>query len=173
MGFSLHITRHMFVKLLHNPPSPPLVPPPPTHSPTLQLSNSLLYKAPPTPHSTHPFSSRQSRSRQAWVIHWAILPLALPWPIYFMLRRCSLHYNQTACFANCSPEFLILAFIQTAGWRETSQIAQNQPAEGVLALYASIYLSSSVFVKVSSENLQCLTPHLHFETRCHRGLDKA
>lgn len=48
------ITRHMFVTLLHNPPPPPLVPPPPTHSPTLQLSNSLLYKAvtlppPPTP----------------------------------------------------------------------------------------------------------------------------
>lgn len=101
----------------HPWPTPPLMPPPPTAVPLyswatarcIKLSLALKWSAPP-------FSSRQSRSRQAWVIHWPSLPLALSCPIYFMLRLDGAPFNnEAACLANCIPEFLILTFIQTAG----------------------------------------------------------
>lgn len=81
-----------------------------------------------------------------------------------MLRRSSLHYNQAACFANCSPEFLILACIQTAGRRgfagpaaSTSWIMTNE----TFFHFTPQSTSLPVFVHVFSMNLFCLTPGLH------------
>lgn len=127
LGFPC-ITRHMFVTLLYN--LPPLCSDlPHLHAvPLYSWATAWCIKLSLPPScSTHPFSSRQSRSRQAWVIHWAILPLALSWPIYFTQRWRSLHHNQPVCFANCSPEFLILACSQTAGQRGFARPGSTDP----------------------------------------------
>lgn len=152
VGFP-RITRHMFITLLHNPH------PPTTSIPALQLNRLLNKAVTPSPCSAHPFSTCQSCSRQAWVIHWAILPLALSWPIYFMQRRSSHYYNQAACFTSCSPEYLILACFETADQpASTCWVKAAHDKHGLLLLFTSFYALSFFFFSI-----RLVTPRLHLQ----------
>lgn len=94
-------------------------------SPTLQLSNSLLYRiklslpppAPPNPSA----AASHVPGKPDWFTG-QFFPLPCPGLYISCGKGAPLHYNQAAYFANCSPEFLILACIQTAGHRGSTDL---------------------------------------------------
>lgn len=95
------------------------------NSPTLQLSNSLLSciklslppPAPPNPSA----AASHVPGKPDWFTG-QFFPLPCPGLYISCCEGAPLHYNQAAYFANCSPEFLILAWIQTAGRRGSADL---------------------------------------------------
>lgn len=121
-------------------------------SPTLQLSNSLLSciklslppPAPPNPSA----AASHVPGKPDWFTG-QFFPLPCPGLYISCCEGAPLHYNQAAYFANCSPEFLILACIQTAGRRGSADLTAltlwNHTAHDKQERTVSLSLSLSEF----------------------------